>query len=163
VLKDYGEGGVENALKWRKVTQQNCLPSVPRDRNAKLVDFIVDEIQTLATVCGWSKESGANELIDGFRQKFFNIVALAIRLNTLTAAGVPGELEPVLAERGSLFDSRKMVDDCSPDRSRTIEMVHQDEQVVCAVGLGLKWADNTDVDMPQLLLKPRVLLDTALV
>jgi hypothetical protein len=127
------------------------------------VDYLREDLRTVLSVSGWSRESGVNALVEGLREKLFNLVTLALRLNTMTAIGVPGELEPILVDRESLFDWREMGDDCAPDRSRKTDLIPREETVVCAVALGLKWSDGSDVDMPRLLLKPRVVLDTAIV
>lgn len=151
------------ALNWRKTTQQNCTPTIPRDRNSKLVDYLKDDLRAVLNVSGWSRESDADALLESLRDKLFNLVSLALRLNTMAATGVPGELEPVWIERGSLFDWRQMADDCAPDRSKKTELIPKEETVLCAVALGLRWTDGSDVDMPRLLLKPRVVLESAIV
>lgn len=79
----------------------------------------------------------------------------------MTAVGLPGELEAMMVERGSTFDPRAMDDDNPPER-RYMEAISKEEKVSCVVGIGLKWADNTEVNTPLLLLKPRVVLNTAL-
>lgn len=80
----------------------------------------------------------------------------------MTAVGLPGELEAVLVERGSVFDPRAMDDDNPDERTRYMEPISKEEKVSCVVGIGLKWADNTEISTPLLLLKPRVVLNTAL-
>jgi len=150
------------ALNWRKTTQQNCVPLVPRDRNSNLVDYLRDELRTVLSVSGWTRESEVDAVIESLREKMFNLVSLALRLHTMTATGVPGELEPILVERDSLFDWREMGDDCAPDRSKNPDLIPREETVVCSVALGLKWSDGSDVDMPRRLLKPRVVLDSSI-
>lgn len=156
-------GGVDMALNWRKTTQQNCVPTPGRERSGKLVDYLRDDLRTVLSVSGWSKESYVDELLENARDRLFNLVSLALQLNTMTANGVPGELEAILVERGSGFDWREMGDECAGDRSRRTELVQKEERVICPVGLGLRWSDGSDVDMPRLLLKPRVVLDSAIV
>lgn len=162
LLTNFIAAGMDLALTWRKTTQQNCVPSTPRDRNTKLVDYLQDDLRAVLSVSGWSDDSDADSTIESFRDKLFKIVTMAVRLNTLTAVGVPGELEAILTDRGSLFNSKTMVDDSSPERSKSRDTTLKGETVICVAGLGLKWADNSDVDMPHLLLKPRVVLDSAL-
>jgi len=43
-----------------------------------------------------------------------------------------------------------------------MEAISKEEKVSCVVGIGLKWADNTEISTPLLLLKPRVVLNTVL-
>src|SRR5258708_2127199 len=99
------------ALNWRKTTQQNCVPSLPRDRNSNLIDYLKGELRTVLSVSGWSKESDVDAVMEGLRDKLFNLVTLAVQLNTMMAPGTPGELEPILVDRESLFDWREMGDD----------------------------------------------------
>lgn len=153
-------GGLDTALNWRKTTQQNCAPSTTRDRNSKLVDYLKEELRAVLSVSGWSSESDAEVLLESLREKLLNLVSFSLRLNTMTASGVPGEMEPILVERGSLFDWREMGDDTTRDRSRRSDLIPKEETVLCAVALGLRWSDGSDVDMPRLMLKPRVILNS---
>ena len=126
------------------------------------MDYLRNDLQTVLRIAGWSSDSKCESIIESLRQKLLNIVTQAIRLNTMTAVGLPGELEAVLVERGSVFDPRAMEDDNADERTRYMEPISKEEKVSCVVGIGLKWADNTEISTPLLLLKPRVVLNTAL-
>ncbi|KAF9561922.1 hypothetical protein CPC08DRAFT_707106 [Agrocybe pediades] len=150
-------------MHWRNATQQCCYPS--SDRNSRLVSSLVEQIMIVLTVCGWSKDSAAEETL---RQKFTlnltDIVSQALRLNSLTTAGPTGEVEAVLIEPGQTFDSQRMVNDCPFESDSGTDQAPKfppEDEIVCTTALGLKWADSTGDESDQVLLKPKVVLNGA--
>jgi hypothetical protein len=115
------------------------------------------------TVCGWSKESEAEKMVEGFAHKLSEIGSLAARLNGYTTTGKAGELEGLLVDSGMWYDPQEMSNDApyeETEKSRMEAGMPPDETVVCTVRLGLKWAESDGIE--RLLIKPRVVLHGAL-
>jgi hypothetical protein len=117
----------------------------------------------MLTVCGWSNESEAEKMVEGFDHKLLEIASLATRLNEFTATGETGQLEGLVIDSGSLYDPEEMSNDApfEPTNRKRVEVgMPLDETVVCTVGLGLKWSEGVEVE--KLLVKPKVVLFGAL-
>ena len=154
-------GGQEIALDWRAATQRSCTSST--DRNTKLVAFLAERVNAVLTVCGWSNESEAEKMVDGFGHKLLELASLAMRLNGFTTTGEAGELEGLVVDPESLYDAHEMSNyaEFEPSDKRRVEVgTPLDETVVCTVGLGLKWSEGDEVE--RLLVKPKVVLFGAL-
>ncbi|CAA7260336.1 unnamed protein product [Cyclocybe aegerita] len=157
-----GSAGVDKANAWRRMTLQSCAP--PADRNAKLAAFLIDQVRVVMAVCGWPAESDTEKVAEAFQHKVYNLVALALHLNTLRTSSAPGEVEPTSVDRGRSFEPGRMENEFPFERTkrnRTAPNFIPDEQVVCTVGLGLKCLDAGNVE-PQTLLRPKVILYGAL-
>ena len=154
-------GGPGIALDWRAATQRSCTSST--DRNEKLVAFLTERVNAVLTVCGWSNESEAEKMVEGFGHKLLELASLAMRLNGFTTTGEAGELEGLVVDPESLYDAHEMSNDApfEPSDKRRVEVgMPLDETVVCTVGLGLKWSEGEEVE--RLLVKPKVVLFGAL-
>ncbi|KAJ3495594.1 hypothetical protein NLJ89_g10603 [Agrocybe chaxingu] len=157
-----GSAGVDKANAWRRMTLQSCAP--PADRNAKLAAFLIDQVRVVMAVCGWPAESDTEKVTEAFQHKVYNLVALALHLNTLRTSSAPGEIEPTSVDRGRTFEPGRMENEFPFERTkrnRAAPNFIPDEQVVCTVGLGLKCLDAGNIE-PQTLLRPKVILYGAL-
>lgn len=127
--------------------------------------LFVDEISKIFSLSGWDKDKKLTEMLGRLAPKLSEIAALAVRLNKWTSAGVFGEAECVIAEPGIIYDSNRMANDDDSrrtDKRRSVRNVPPSEQVICTVGLGLQLVRDIDEEEDHILLKPKVVLYSAL-
>lgn len=109
----------------------------------------------MLSMSGWPKLGETANLLDDFSGRISEIVNLAVRLNTLVAETMPGDLMVIMIEEGADYVSQDMADD-TPEGGISFEKAPYQVVFAC-VGLGLKWREG-DMYEAQLVLKPRVIL-----
>lgn len=64
----------------------------------KLVNYLITDFSAVLALNGFSPENNTEGTIEALCQKLFNIGSMAVRMNTLCAPSVAGELHPVMSD-----------------------------------------------------------------